>query len=77
MNKYLKLFFRIFDAGCIVVIVVFTIYSLLEEVVGYRNMVDLLSSLNIPFNYHWAFGITFLCTVLIVVSKLIQRKMNK
>ena len=74
-KKYIFVF-RIIDTVCLICISLFVIFGILEEIVGYRNMVDLLENL-VPFNYNGFFVTTLICTAILVLSKYIQKaKMN-
>ena len=74
-KKVLVFVFRMVDIICWIGISSFVIFGILEEIVGYRNMVDLLENF-IPFNYNFFFFMSLVCIVILILSKYVQRKNN-
>lgn len=67
---------RIVNTICCVYLTIFAIFNVLEDIVGYRNIVDALQSLNIPFNDNWALAFALLSIVIILLSTFIQRNLS-
>ncbi len=76
-KKVLLFILSITETLCLIYIVAFLILGNLEEIVGYREVIDFFDSLGVPFDYYGAFGLALLCTLIFFLSKYLRRKINE
>lgn len=74
MKIFVKIVLSIINIFLFAIVILFLILGVCDQILGPASVEKLLNRMNIPFSYNQVFIMGFVCTVLMVITYILSKK---
>ena len=76
MINFVKIFLFVINTVSFVIVLIFVVFGLYEQIMGPANAEKLLEKLNIPLSYNQVLIIGFVSLAIMIISHIVRTKLS-